>query len=113
MLKPSKLELILAKKSVIFPHSEINERAGFLDKKARQQLFTGALITDYSGNNWVHPTQKKSPCSELKKGQEIEKLADSPGCDTGNWGKCVFGGLSLRSKSEVGSQKSEVFFLII
>jgi hypothetical protein len=69
--------------------------AEWYDTWKLERLYSGALITDISGTSWVYPSGSKTPCMDFKPGAVVEKKAYYTCCDTGNWGKCVFGGKFL------------------
>jgi hypothetical protein len=60
-----------------------------------RRLYTGALITDNRGDRWMAPSQAADPCRGFRPGATVEKRASFTCCDTGRWGKCVFGGRFL------------------
>lgn len=60
-----------------------------------RRLYTGALITDSKGGRWMAPSQAADPCSAFRPGSTVEKRASFTCCDSGRWGKCVFGGRFL------------------
>jgi hypothetical protein len=69
-------------------------------------LYTGALVTESSGRKWVYPTIESDPCKKFKVGVTVEKASYETCCDTGSWGKCVFGGSFL---GDVGGKAVDSF----
>lgn len=63
--------------------------------KGRSDLYTGALVTVESGSVSMYPSKVKHPCKMFRRNSLVTKKAYSTCCDTGNWGKCVFGGSFL------------------
>jgi hypothetical protein len=57
--------------------------------------YSGALVTDSRNHQWVYPSSAKDPCLSFPQGRRIRIMASFTCCDTGSWGKCVFGGLFL------------------
>ena len=66
------------------------ERQIFLEK-----YYLGALIISKQGNSYVYPSKKSNPCQQFKPGQSIKKMVSQTCCDSGAWGKCIFGGAFL------------------
>ena len=64
-------------------------------KDTLTSLYTGALITDSQGQTWVKPSSSPEPCASIKLGVKTRLMAYFACCDTGAWGKCVFGGRFL------------------
>jgi len=56
-----------------------------------QKLYTGALVTA-GGVRWMYPSAETNPCQKLTKSALVKMKAYLTCCDTGRWGKCVFGG---------------------
>ena len=46
------------------------------------------------------PSQAADPCRGFRPGSAVEKRASFTCCDTGRWGKCVFGGRFLSDPGE-------------
>jgi hypothetical protein len=59
------------------------------------RLYTGALVTDSRNQQWLYPTPAHDPCRFFPTGRKIRRMAYFTCCDTGIWGKCVFGGRFL------------------
>ena len=57
-----------------------------------ENLYTGALITEAHDIKWMYPSGEKDPCRKFAKGSTLKMRAYLTCCDTGRWGKCVFGG---------------------
>ncbi len=57
-----------------------------------KKAYTGALITDKTGTLWMYPSIDPQPCKKIQRDSVLEKRAYYTCCDTGRWGKCVFGG---------------------
>lgn len=57
-----------------------------------ENMYTGALITEAHDVKWVYPSEEKNPCGKFVKGSKVKMRAYLTCCDTGRWGKCVFGG---------------------
>lgn len=56
-----------------------------------QNLYSGALVTA-GGVKWVYPSAETNPCRKFAKSALVKMKAYLTCCDTGGWGKCVFGG---------------------
>jgi len=56
------------------------------------KAYTGALITDKTGITWMYPSPETNPCQRFPVNEVVQKRAYFTCCDTGRWGKCVFGG---------------------
>jgi hypothetical protein len=57
-----------------------------------RRLYTGALVTDERNMPWVYPSEKQAPCGKFPKDSQVKMRAYLTCCDSGRWGKCVFGG---------------------
>jgi len=57
-----------------------------------EKLYTGALVTEGRDTKWMYPSEEKDPCRRFVKGSKVKMRAYLTCCDTGRWGKCVFGG---------------------
>lgn len=57
-----------------------------------EKLYTGALVTEGPDVKWMYPSAEKEPCRKFTKGSKVKMRAYLTCCDTGRWGKCVFGG---------------------
>lgn len=74
-------------------HQEVRKHAGPLFKTWNlEAAYTGALITDQTGVTWMYPSQNTNSCRKFPIGQPVKLRAYNVCCDTGGWGKCVFGG---------------------
>ncbi|HKN76792.1 MAG TPA: hypothetical protein VJW94_16555 [Candidatus Acidoferrum sp.] len=60
--------------------------------EAIQKLYTGALVTADRGVKWMYPSPDPNPCKKFLKSAQIKMVAYLTCCDSGSWGKCVFGG---------------------
>ena len=88
-----KIEVKSCQEIVADRNAEVQKNAGPLYQPWNlKQLYTGALITDVSGGRWMYPSEQKTPCKPFQKKSLIEKRAYYTCCDSGAWGKCVFGG---------------------
>lgn len=59
---------------------------------ALEKMYTGALVTEARDVKWMYPSEEKNPCGKFVKGSKVKMRAYQTCCDTGRWGKCVFGG---------------------
>jgi hypothetical protein len=59
------------------------------------KLYTEALVTDLRNQQWLYPSSAKEPCRSFPPGRKIRLMAYFSCCDTGIWGKRVFGGRFL------------------
>ena len=85
----------------------ISQKAGpKLDSQNLDKLYTGALVVDQEKRQWVYPSKQPDPCSNFKTGSTVIKNGYYTCCDTGSWGKCVFGGRFLGDK---GGEKINAF----
>ena len=57
-----------------------------------QKLYTGALVTADRGAKWMYPSTDAHPCKKFPKSAQVKMKAYLTCCDSGPWGKCVFGG---------------------
>jgi hypothetical protein len=57
-----------------------------------ETLYTGALVSEAHDVKWMYPSTEKNPCQKFTKGAKVKMRAYLTCCDTGRWGKCVFGG---------------------
>lgn len=74
-------------------NSDVQKYAGSYYKTWNlKKLYTGALVKEPSGVLWMYPSDRRHPCKEFRKGSVVNKKGYSSCCDTGRWGKCVFGG---------------------
>jgi len=60
--------------------------------EAIQKLYTGALVTAVRGVRWMYPSPEPNPCKKFSKSAQVKVVAYRTCCDSGPWGKCVFGG---------------------
>jgi hypothetical protein len=73
-------------------NKDVLKYAGASQKtRAIQKLYTGALVTA-GGVKWMYPSEETNPCQKLAKSALVKMKAYLTCCDTGGWGKCVFGG---------------------
>jgi hypothetical protein len=74
-------------------NKDVLEYAGALQKtQTIQKLYTGALVTAEGGVRWMYPSAETNPCQKFAKSAQVKMRAYLTCCDTGRWGKCVFGG---------------------
>jgi hypothetical protein len=59
------------------------------------KLYTEALVTDLRNQQLLYASSAKDPCRSFPPGRKIRMMAYFSCCDTGIWGKCVFGGRFL------------------
>lgn len=57
-----------------------------------EKMYTGALLTEAHDTKWMYPSEEKNPCGKFVKGAKVKMKAYLTCCDSGRWGKCVFGG---------------------
>jgi hypothetical protein len=57
-----------------------------------QKLYTGALVTADRGLKWMYPSSEPNPCKKFPNSAQVKMVAYLTCCDSGAWGKCVFGG---------------------
>lgn len=60
-----------------------------------KEAYTGDLITDKTGQRWMYSSSASDPCKRFALNQPVKMRAYYTCCDTGRWGKCVFGGAWL------------------
>lgn len=88
-----KIEIQSCEAIVAEKNKEVRKYAGELYEKWNlKKAYTGALVKDTKGTLWMYPSEARSPCKEFSKKKTVEKRAYYTCCDTGRWGKCVFGG---------------------
>jgi hypothetical protein len=74
-------------------NKDVLKYAGSLRKdQAMQKLYTGALLTTDQGRRWMYPSTEAHPCQKFPKSAQVKMMAHLTCCDSGRWGKCVFGG---------------------
>jgi hypothetical protein len=74
-------------------NKDVLKYAGGLQKnEAIQKLYTGALVTADRGAKWMYPSTEANPCKKFPKTAQVRMMAYLTCCDSGPWGKCVFGG---------------------
>ena len=74
-------------------NTDVLKYAGGLQKSETiQKLYTGALVTADRGAKWVYPSSAANPCQKFSKSSQVKMMAYQTCCDSGPWGKCVFGG---------------------
>jgi hypothetical protein len=74
-------------------NKDVLKYAGELQKnEAIQKLYTGALVTADRGTKWMYPSSAANPCQKFPKSSQVKMMAYLTCCDSGPWGKCVFGG---------------------
>jgi hypothetical protein len=73
-------------------NKDVLKYAGPLQKtQTIQKLYTGALVKA-GGVKWMYPSEETNPCQNFGKSALVKMKAYLTCCDTGPWGKCVFGG---------------------
>lgn len=83
-------------------NKDVLKYAGALQKnEAIQKLYTGALVTADRGTRWMYPSTESNPCKKFPKSAQLKMMAYLTCCDSGSWGKCVFGGQWL---GDVGAE---------
>ena len=87
------LPISTAQDATILARARSKGLPGDLTTLAR--LYTGALVTDSRNQQWLYPSSAKDPCRSFTPGRKIRLMAYFSCCDTGIWGKCVFGGRFL------------------
>jgi len=74
-------------------NKDVLKYAGDLQKtQTIQKLYTGALVMAGGGAKWVYPSAEANPCQKFARSAQVKMRAYRTCCDTGRWGKCVFGG---------------------
>jgi len=74
-------------------NKEVLKYAGSLQKNPTiQKLYTGALVTADHAVKWMYPSTEANPCQKFPKSSQVKMTAYLTCCDSGPWGKCVFGG---------------------
>jgi hypothetical protein len=88
-----KIEVAACEEIVADTNKEVTEFAGDLSSARNlRKAYTGALVTDKYGTRWMYPSQLKHSCTQFRNKTTVAKKAYHTCCDTGRWGKCVFGG---------------------
>jgi hypothetical protein len=57
-----------------------------------RKMYTGALITGPYHTRWMYPSSDANPCRKFVKSSQVKMRVSRTCCDSGSWGKCVFGG---------------------
>ncbi len=74
-------------------NKDVLKYAGGLQKnESIQKLYTGALVTADRSLKWMYPSSEANPCQKFPKSAQVKMMAYLTCCDSGPWGKCVFGG---------------------
>jgi hypothetical protein len=74
-------------------NKDVLKYAGSMQKDPTfQRLYTGALVTADRGLKWMYPSTEANPCRKFSKSVQVKMMAYLTCCDSGSWGKCVFGG---------------------
>jgi hypothetical protein len=74
-------------------NTDVLKYAGSLQKNPTiQKLYTGALVTADHAVKWMYPSTEANPCLKIPKSAQVKMTAYLTCCDSGPWGKCVFGG---------------------
>ena len=74
-------------------NTEVRKHAGSVDDVWNlKKAYTGALVTDLRGVRWMYPSSDPNPCARFPPNSRVLKRGYFTCCDTGRWGKCVFGG---------------------
>jgi hypothetical protein len=74
-------------------NKDVLKYAGILQKApAIQKLYTGALVAADHGTKWMYPSTDAHPCQKFPSSAQVKMKAYLTCCDSGPWGKCVFGG---------------------
>ncbi len=74
-------------------NENVKKYAGnFLDEANLKRAYTGALVTDEKGIRWMYSSAQPNACSQFPLEQPVKMKTYTTCCDTGRWGKCVFGG---------------------
>ena len=71
--------------------------------------FRGGLIMGTVGKKdiiAVYPSSDATVCKQFNKGMTVKKILTNSCCDTGEWGKCLYGGLFLY---DVGGKPVDAF----
>ena len=88
-----KVEIRACEAIVAEKNNDVQKYAGpYYETWNLRKAYTGALIKDEKGSFWMYPTESRYPCADFPKKAIVEKKAYSTCCDSGRWGKCVFGG---------------------
>jgi hypothetical protein len=87
------IEIVSCKEIGGRKNSEVRKYSGDLYEQWNLgKAYTGALITDGSGIPWMYSTTAKHACRRFAPKSTVELRAYYTCCDSGRWGKCVFGG---------------------
>lgn len=81
-------------------HARLDGPGALVGAATVSRLYTGALITDTQGQLWMAPSTASDPCRGVRPGSTLAKRASFTCCDTGRWGKCVFGGRFLAAPDQ-------------
>jgi len=74
-------------------NKDVLKYAGSLQKDSTiQKLYTGALVTTDHAIKWMYPSTETNPCQKFPKSSQVKMKSYLTCCDSGSWGKCVFGG---------------------
>lgn len=87
------LPISTARDATILARARSKGLPGDLTTLAR--LYNWALVTDSRKQQWLYASGAKDPCRSFPPGRKIRLMAYFSCCDTGIWGKCVFGGRFL------------------
>ncbi len=98
------LPISTAQDATILARARSKGLPGDLTTLAR--LYTGALVTDLRNQQLLYASSAKDPCRSFTPGRKIRLMAYFSCCDTGIWGKCVFGGRFL---ADIGAPPINAF----
>jgi hypothetical protein len=87
-LRVKSCENIVAEKNPEFQKQMENN----VNRNNYKRIYTGALMRDDKDYMWMYPSTAINPCKQFRKDIVVTKTSGRACCDTGAWGKCVFGG---------------------
>ena len=61
-------------------------------KEFLERWYRGALVKDTQGMVYVYPSKDPHVCDQFPKRATVKKMMGFTCCDTGRWGKCLYGG---------------------
>ena len=87
--------------------ASLRVKAGkMFEKQIFNQIFTGAIVEDEQGRQWLYPSTSLNPCLTFPLSTTVKKIEYRACCDTGSWGKCALGGRFL---GDIGGPPVDAF----
>ena len=94
---PAETDLVVASCRVVDPGEAktLEQEGSRSSDKFYADYYQGALSTTPSNAQYVYPSSSQDPCAQFPAGASVKKIIGCTCCDTGSWGKCLYGGCWL------------------